>query len=311
MRVFIKRNEQTFGPYPPPTLQLYLEQGSILPQDLAKLDSEPDTAWRPLGKLMRQHQIVSPMLSGTFDPARVLGEIRSFQIEFLFPWKDIQSGKWLKDHRVLSFVAVGMLPVVFVSLSPSKTAVYWCLALYFASIWSMYFYQMFRTPEVNVKTALICFAATIFAGMPIVLIVQQIPPMSFLYAMAKSSNLVARFLGMFLGVGISEELCKAAAVYYFASRPGSRLTSPRALAISTGVAWLQACASLVGLSFLVLSGKLLSVKGDWPANQIFLTGGIAIAAVSVIAALTQQRLARGTGEHATSADLAKREQATG
>ena len=207
MRVFIKRNEQTFGPYPPPTLQLYLEQGSILPQDLAKLDSEPDTAWRPLGKLMRQHQIVSPMLSGTFDPARVLGEIRSFQIEFLFPWKDIQSGKWLKDHRVLSFVAVGMLPVVFVSLSPSKTAVYWCLALYFASIWSMYFYQMFRTPEVNVKTALICFAATIFAGMPIVLIVQQSPPMSFLYAMAKSSNLVARFLGMFLGVGISEELC--------------------------------------------------------------------------------------------------------
>ena len=47
--------------------------------------------------------------------------------------------------------------------------------------------------------------------------------MSFLYAMAKSSNLVARFLGMFLGVGISEELCKAAAVYYFASRPGKVL----------------------------------------------------------------------------------------
>ena len=107
---------------------------------------------------------------------------------------------------------------------------YWCLALYFAAIWALYFFQMFRTPEVNAKTAVIGFAATIFVGMPCILLAQFIPPLNFLHEMARSANLLPRFIGMFLGVGISEELCKAGAVYYVASRPG-RILLPQTIVL--------------------------------------------------------------------------------
>lgn len=74
------------------------------------------------------------------------------------------------------------------------------------------------------------------------------------------------------------------------SKRGTVLASPRALVLSARIAWLHACACLGGLTFLVGSGKLLSSKGDWAANQVFLAGGIAMMVLSAIAAYTQQRL---------------------
>src|SRR5437899_2106461 len=106
MRVLIKRNEQTFGPYPAATVQLYLEQGSLLPLDLARLDAETDADWRTLAQLMKQHKIDSPVLSSALRPANVLADIRSLDWRLLFPWADIRSGRWLKDKRVLMFVGV-------------------------------------------------------------------------------------------------------------------------------------------------------------------------------------------------------------
>ena len=220
MRVLIKRNEQTFGPYPTSALQLYLENGSLLPLDLARLETEPDTQWRSLAQLMRQHGIDSPVLSGASRPAQVLDQLRSLDPGLLFPWRDLRSGRWLKDQRVLMFVSVGMLPVLLVCLSPSVEVVYWCIGLYFAAVWAMFFYQMFRTPEVSPKTAALCFVATSLGAIPAVLVVQQVPPFSLLYGIAHSPNVLARFAGMFFGVGLVEEMCKAAVVYYVASRPG-------------------------------------------------------------------------------------------
>lgn len=75
-------------------------------------------------------------------------------------------------------------------------------------------------------------------------------------------------------------------------RLGSALRTARGLFIALQLTLLQAAAAFVGLGFLVTSGKLAGVKGDWAANHIFLFGGAAIAALSAIAAYTQVRLAR-------------------
>ena len=42
-----------------------------------------------------------------------------------------------------------------------------------------------------------------------------------------------------------------------------------------------------GLLFLLLSGKLATMRGDWPANYIFLFGGLALLGLCVIALRTQ------------------------
>lgn len=230
MLILVMRNEQTFGPYQVSALQLYIEQGTILPLDLARLDTESDADWRPLSKLMRQHNITSPLLSAGLRPTDLFNDLRSLDPRLLFPWRDIRSGRWLRDRRVLLFAGVGMLPIVAVSIRPSVGLVYWCLSSYFAAIWALYFYQMFRTPEVDPKTAALCFGLTAAVAIPLLMLMQGLPPLSLLYAMAGSPSLLPRLVGMTLGVGLAEESCKAAVVYYVASRPG-RLLLPQTVVL--------------------------------------------------------------------------------
>lgn len=51
-------------------------------------------------------------------------------------------------------------------------------------------------------------------------------------------------------------------------------------------------AAVVGLGFLIGSGKLLLSKPDWVANQVFLAGLLAIIVVCALGAVTQYRLAQ-------------------
>jgi hypothetical protein len=54
----------------------------------------------------------------------------------------------------------------------------------------------------------------------------------------------------------------------------------------TGLHGLAATSWLV---YLVGSGKLATLKGDWAANDVFLAGGLAIVAVCIVSAITQTR----------------------
>lgn len=74
------------------------------------------------------------------------------------------------------------------------------------------------------------------------------------------------------------------------ARPGSSLRSPKALQFATRATLAHGAAALAGIAFLVVSGKIHSIKSDWAANQVFLAGGVAVVALCLIAAYTQFRL---------------------
>jgi hypothetical protein len=69
---------------------------------------------------------------------------------------------------------------------------------------------------------------------------------------------------------------------------------PRWLNAVAVLVGLQAMAAAIGLAVLAGSGKLASPKGDWAANIIFVAGGVAIAALSVMAVGAHRRAQRGT-----------------
>jgi hypothetical protein len=69
---------------------------------------------------------------------------------------------------------------------------------------------------------------------------------------------------------------------------------PRWLNATAAVVGLQGAAAAIGLAVLAGSGKLESVKADWAANIIFVAGGVAIAALSVMAVAAHRRSQRGT-----------------
>jgi hypothetical protein len=76
------------------------------------------------------------------------------------------------------------------------------------------------------------------------------------------------------------------------AQPGSKLRTPQALTLAMMVSLAHGAGALAGVFFLIGSGKVFSIKDDWAANQVFLAGGLAITALSLISAFTQVRLQR-------------------
>ena len=77
---------------------------------------------------------------------------------------------------------------------------------------------------------------------------------------------------------------------HFLVQPDSRLRTPEALTKAMWLSVLHGAAALGGLAFLLLSGKINSIKDDWAANHVFLAGGLAIVALSFVSAYTHTRL---------------------
>ena len=76
--------------------------------------------------------------------------------------------------------------------------------------------------------------------------------------------------------------------------PNASVSSPRAIDRAVRLAACQAIAIAFGLIWLIQSGKLASVKGDWAANQLFLAGGFAVMFLSVIIIKTNAALSERT-----------------
>jgi hypothetical protein len=70
----------------------------------------------------------------------------------------------------------------------------------------------------------------------------------------------------------------------------SGLRSRRALLRVQKLTVLHGAGAMAGLGYLLLSGKMWSTKADWPGSVIFLAGSLAVAALCLIAAITQSRL---------------------
>lgn len=74
------------------------------------------------------------------------------------------------------------------------------------------------------------------------------------------------------------------------SNPDNSVSAPSAVERAVRLSSYQAIAIAVGLIWLIQSGKLSSLKGDWAANQLFLAGGFAVMCLSVIIIKTNSAL---------------------
>lgn len=90
----------------------------------------------------------------------------------------------------------------------------------------------------------------------------------------------------------------ACCLHVYAQRmrdPASPLVQPRVLDATAVLALVQAAAAAIGLAFLIGSGKLALSKPDWPANHVFIAGGLGLILISLIAAFTHRKLRSSSG----------------
>jgi hypothetical protein len=116
------------------------------------------------------------------------------------------------------------------------------------------------------------------------------------------------FFAIYLGTAIrwqhgwqygSAMMLVAGAYAYYLSRlkdPHDDWSKPQAITRMVRFMTYQAFAIGVGLVWLVSSGKLATLRGDWAANQIFLAGGFSVMCLTAIIVKTNSALA----EHHTA-----------
>jgi RsiW-degrading membrane proteinase PrsW (M82 family) len=267
MRIFIQRNGNEFGPYAVSAIQDYLANGSLLPHDLAK--TEGGANYLPLAEVLTKAG-VKPAEPRVKNPLQqVVSDLRSLNRGLLFPARRIASFEWLKNRTLLYFAAVGLLPAVALAASPEQHVAYWGIALYFSGLWVSFFYALFKTPQVKPWLAPVCFFFTGLISVTVLLALQSLEPWKYFYKMANSEWFLERLIGMIGGVGVNEELCKAAIVFVLVRRAGG-LLMPQTVVFYGMISGLG-FGVYEGVSYQLTVNKEMGIDAAYFMNVVRLT----------------------------------------
>lgn len=225
MNILVQRSGQQFGPYPEQLARQYLTTGQLFPQDLAKDATATGAGWIALDKLLNIQAPPNTNSSNIIQniAGKTLQDLKSFDLRLVLPWREISSLRWVQDRKLIYLALIGLAPATVIAITGGAFLGYWAIAFYFSALWAVFFYYLFKTPQVKSQLCFLCFFFTGIISISVLLVVQQIPPWTLLYSMTESQNLLLRAFGMFFGVGINEELCKAAIIFWLVRRPGSIL----------------------------------------------------------------------------------------
>lgn len=223
MDILVQRNGVVFGPYPHGLVQRYLDEGSLLANDLARDVLAPSGEWKALSKVLASTGLKVKKRGLVQSLRQTVEAFRSFDLNLLFPWREITSLRCMKNSRLIFFALVGLGPAIALTIAPGIWISYWAIAIYFSGLWALFFYSYFKTPQVIKKHCILCFLFTPLVSITVLLLLQQLPLAGGILAMTESPGLSVRALGMFFGVGIPEELCKAAILFWLIRRPGQIL----------------------------------------------------------------------------------------
>ena len=163
----------------------------------------------------------APEPRGSFTE-RASRDIRAMLPHLMLPLDELGRFKWIENRRISVIAAVGLLPLVIYAVFRDPTQLghaFWAMALYFSSLWALFFYYVFPTSEVSVRTAAFCFFMTGLVSVSALLLLYNFWPLSALVTWIKADHWFVRWIGFVLGVGVPEELCKAFVLFVLMRQP--------------------------------------------------------------------------------------------
>jgi len=213
----------------------------------------------------------------------LLQSLRSFKFAAVVPYQDVFSGRLYRSGTVRLLLFFGLFPLAADLITDPRDLeqAAWILGLYYASIWGVVLYHLIKPPRFDWSDVGRCVLFTTLVGVPLLLIVQQVPPFSLLYG-AINLGWLWRLVGFVLGVGVLEEVCKALPVYLFLLRPG-KLSDPLTSAFY---------GTMSGLGFAIAEGATYSlgyafglVRGDLGFGSYVLVNTIRFVTVPLFHAI--------------------------
>lgn len=199
--VYIIRNNQDYGPYDENTLLSYVNNGQILLHDKAK-----DASTQKMNTVLyflKRAGLKSKVVHG----GSLLSQLHKIGTELIIPKNSFVNKQWLSDKRLLVLAIIGLFPTVLMTIPIGVFGIFYAIALYFSCIWGLFFYYLFKTPQVSMKatisvfflTQLFVFVVWDLLGLP------RLNPFYKLIGLTFPLDL----FGYTLGVGLTEELAKA------------------------------------------------------------------------------------------------------
>lgn len=198
--LYIIRNNTQYGPYDESVVLSFVNSGKILLVDKAidSNTSEEDTVGYFLKRLGLKPQIE--------HNGGLISQLQTIGSELVIPREAFENKVWLSDKKLMTMALVGMLPLVLGSFLGSGYLMFYFVSLYFSAIWAMFFYYLFKTQQVTLKSTLsvfFCTQAFIFLVWSLLGLPSLNPFYSFL-DMSFPLNLI----GFVFGVGVTEETVK-------------------------------------------------------------------------------------------------------
>ena len=200
--IIITRNEHDYGPFDERVVAQYVEEGSLLLHDKAR-DAETGQEGIVKEFLLRKGIVPKIRNNGT------LSEQLSYVGKFIYPKDDMRRHNLFEDKRLLMLAIVG-LSLSFIMLLPiGGYLVFYVVSLYFATVWGLFFYYMFRTRQVSLSTTIYTFFLT---QLGVFVIFSGLNNLNFFYIFTHAEFPLS-IVGYILGVGLTEEFAKQVPLY--------------------------------------------------------------------------------------------------
>ena len=206
--IYVIRNDHEYGPYEEAVVAWYVERGKLLKNDKARdaLTGEEGTV---ADFLERKGLDPKVRAKGTLSE-----QLRSIGAEFIFPKEDMAKHRWMEDSQLMVLAVVGLSLSVLMMLPIGGYLVFYAVSLYFAVIWGLFFYYLFRTRQVNIKTTVSVFFLTQIA---VFFIFSGLNELNLFYIFTQAAFPV-NAIGFILGVGLTEEFVKMLPLIYLVRR---------------------------------------------------------------------------------------------
>tara|TARA_B110000285_G_C15077418_1_gene591562 strand:+ start:417 stop:1445 length:1029 start_codon:yes stop_codon:yes gene_type:complete len=208
--ITIQRNNEEFGPYEIDDVKKYVEDGQILMQDIAHRTDEPARV-KTVSYFLKESKIkVKLPHSGG-----VVSQLKQIGGGIIFPKNAFSKKKLFNDNRFLMLALIGLAPTFLIKFTFFSGFTFYAIAVYFSMIWGLFYYYLFKTSQVKLKTAVFIFFLTqIF--IILLLILQELPGIKQLYSLTDSTSIMNQLIGYIFGVGFFEELVKALPIFIIA-----------------------------------------------------------------------------------------------
>lgn len=220
--ITIIRNGKSYGPYDDITLTQYLENGKVLKCDKA-IDAEISNTTITVKDYLKKKDIKIKIKSA----GPILEQIKNIGRDIILPRDFLKKEILMSDKRFLLLAAIGLIPSVIGFFISHKWLTFYFVSLYFSVIWSIFFYNFFKTSQVTWKNATTIFFMTqiiVFLLWDVTGFIRLNP----FYSFEKDGGLISRLIFFILGVGLSEELIKAIPLFFLIARAKEPLI-PRTL----------------------------------------------------------------------------------